>query len=143
MGTFVWWFVRRAEGEFARLSQKKFDDFFHGRLRIQAEDGFVRIVLVAGSMEYRRALQVRTLEFTKWPVDESGFHDGNASLLGTTRYMSQLHELENRAREAGVLSASARIEKKRYRERSRWNPTPRDSRALREAINRKAKREIV
>lgn len=59
------------------------------------------------------------------------------------RYMSRLHEYESRAREAGVLSASARIEKKRYLERTRWNPTRHDSDGLRDAINRKGKREII
>jgi hypothetical protein len=142
MGTFVWCFVRRAEGEFAPLSQMKFDDFFRAKLGIKAADGFVRTVLVAGPTEDRRALGVRTIEFTKWPVDEHGFH-GDASLVGAVRYMSRLYELETEAREAGVLSASARIEKKRYLERSRWIPTQRDSRALRDVINRKAKREIV
>jgi hypothetical protein len=143
MGTFVWWFVREAEGQFSPLTQKKLNDFYDGQYRIKASDGFVRVVLVAGETEDRRALSVRTLEFTKWPVDENGAHDGRESLMDAGRYVSRVMDHEHQARQAGVLSASARIEKKQYLERTRWKPTLRDSRALREAINRKAKREII
>lgn len=143
MGTFVWWFIRSSEGEFASISHRKFDDFFRGALAVPAHDGFVRVVLVAGETEDRRAIGVRTFEFTKWRVDDRGLHDGDEALADAGRYMSRLHEHESSAREAGVLSATARIEKKRYLERSRWNPTERDAEALRAAINRRAKGEIV
>lgn len=125
------------------ISQKKFDNFLHGRLGIRAKDGFVRAVLVAGETRDRRPLGVRTLEFTKWWVNETGIHNADQPLLDAARYMSQLHEYESRAREAGVLSASAQIEKKRYLDRTRWNPTQHDSDGLRDAINRKSKREII
>ncbi len=76
-------------------------------------------------------------------MNESGIHNADQPLLDAALYMSQLHEYESRAREAGVLSAAARIEKKRYLERTRWNPTQRDSDGLCDAINRKSKREII
>ena len=125
------------------VSQKEFDNFLHGRLGIRSADGFVRAVLVAGETRDRRPLGVRTLEFTKWWVNERGIHNADESLIDAARYMSQLREYESRAREAGVLFASARIQKKRYLERTRWNPTQRDSDGLRDAINRKSKREII
>ncbi len=60
MGTFIWWFVREAEGQFSPLSQKKLNDFYDGQFRLKASDGFVRVVLVAGETEARGALSVRT-----------------------------------------------------------------------------------
>lgn len=42
---------------------------------MSGSDGFVRVALVAGETEDRRAVSVRTLELTKRPVDGNGAHD--------------------------------------------------------------------
>lgn len=143
MSAYVWWFLREGEGRFRPLSHKKWRDFFTGRYGIKPDDGFVRIVLVGVEMENRRARALTTLEFTKWAVDENGFHDGYKSTMEACRALARATYYEHQAREAGVLSAAARIERKRILEKTLWKPRWRDAEALREAINRKASSHIA
>lgn len=83
MGTFLWWFVREAEGQIRPLSVRKADD---GKLAIPSADNVVRLALVAGPTEDRRALAVRTLELTKHEVDARGIHDRWPSMRQAMEY---------------------------------------------------------
>ncbi|MBI5068687.1 MAG: hypothetical protein HZB56_10645 [Deltaproteobacteria bacterium] len=144
MGTFVWWFLREAEGQISPLSVRKADEFLHGKLAIPSADGVVRLALVMGPTEDRRALAVRTLELTKYKVDARGFHDSWPAMVEAMEHMSVLDGLaEQPDRGHNVIPAEKKFQMARYRAKAYWKPTPADTAALKAAINTKAKCRIV
>ncbi len=144
MGTFVWWFLREAEGQFSPLSVKKADEFLDGKLALPSPDGVVRLALVVGPTEDRRALAVRTLQLTKHTVDARGLHDRWPSMREAMEHMNVLAELSE-PQDSGhnVIPAEKKFQMARYRAKAYWKPTPADTAALKAAINRKARRVIV
>ena len=145
MGTFVWWFVREAEGQVRPLSVKKADEFLDGKLAIPSPDLLVRLVLVAGPTEDRRALGVRTIEMTKHEVDARGIHDRWPRMVQAMEHMSALHDLGSApaVRSGNVIPAEEKFQMARYRAKANWKATPADWAALRSAINKKAGHEIL
>ncbi len=144
MGTFVWWFLREAEGQISPLSVRKANEFLDGKLAIPSADGVVRLALVAGPTEERRALAVRTLQLTKHKVDSRGLHDRWPSMREAMEHMSVLDrpsELSDRGR--NVIAAEVKFQVARYRAKAYWKATPADWTALKAAINAKAKQNIV
>lgn len=145
MGTFVWWFLREADGEVKSLSMRKAEEFLDGKLAIPSRDSKVRLVLVAGPTEDRHALGVRTLEFTKHMVDARGIHDRWPSMVQAMEHLSKFNLLAGEPPERGdnVIPAEQKFQMARYKAKARWKPTPADWAALKTAINSKAKHRIV
>lgn len=145
MGTFVWWFVREADGQVRSLSARKADEFLDGKLAIPSADNVVRLVLVAGPTEDRRALGVRTIELTKHEVDGRGIHDRWPRMVQAMEHMSALYDLagDPPVRAENVVPAEEKFQMARYRAKARWKPTPADWAALKAAINTKAKHRIL
>jgi hypothetical protein len=145
MGTFVWWFVREADGEVKSLSMRKADEFLDGKLAIPSRDNEVRLVLVAGPTEDRRALGVQTLQFTKHPVDARGIHDRWPSMVQAMEHLGAFNLLAGEPPDRGenVIPAEQKFQTARYMAKARSKPTPADWAALKTAINSKAKHRIV
>ena len=146
MGFAIWFFVRNGEGDFRPTALRTMEDFFHGRrgLPEASAGGFIEFAEVHVGLSGRRAKEVFRVGNFKYRVDARGMMDQaewhRRMRLASEMAGGRLPELD---RSAGVLNASHKFAAREFDHIGRWKPSESDVAALRSAVNRRAKRELL
>jgi hypothetical protein len=145
MGVTLWLFLRPRPGELQPLAVSAFDAFMSkgGKLPVDV-DGFVRYAQVVVEMLARRATDVLSVGYFQFralkngTMDQKHFRD-----ILTLAPEAAFGTLGSPQRPKEVVSAEHRFAKRRLEHLSHWKPTRGDQVALREAINRRARAQLL
>jgi hypothetical protein len=139
----LWVFQRVEEGAVVPLPVARYEAWHRGTGALQPLGGHVYVVLIGGPRDNRRPVEVDHLQLSR-----------HTALVDGTRSRAQIdHELREavnsafpEALPAGVanlLDGRDKFLRARNRAKWGWEPTPADVEAIRAAINKKARRNLV
>lgn len=145
MGVSVWTFLRSRAGEIHAVSQRAVEQFLSNSGCLPAdEEGFVRYAEVVVDLENRRAVEVLRIGFYQHRVLKNGKLDRkHYNAVMATVGEAAFGGLLIGEPQPGVVAAEHRFAKRRLDHLSTWQPTEDEVAILRDAVNHKARREIM
>jgi hypothetical protein len=146
MGATVWFFIRRGEGEFRAATLRAMDDFFDGRHAFPeaAAQAYIEYAELHVELTDRRPTDVYRVGFFKYRVDargriHGGEHRQRAELAGEMLDIP----LPEADQPPEVLDGRSKFAARKFDRIGRWKPSERDLDALRSAVNKRARRDLL
>ena len=146
MGLAVWYFLRSGAAEISPLPQRRMDAFVHGEAKLPvSEDGYVRFAHVIVRLENRRAVEVLGVEFFRdRALPDGTLHpEHHYEMMAAVGEVLGGHLVGAVASPPSVVEAGHRFAQRRLEHMTRWQPTKAEVSALRQLVNRRAKRELM
>ncbi|MBI5486446.1 MAG: hypothetical protein HY905_03855 [Deltaproteobacteria bacterium] len=146
MGFTIWFFIRHAEADIRPVALQAMEDFFHGRRAFPEAStrGYLEFAEVQVGLSGRRATQVYRVGYFKYKVDSRGMVDPDEQHR-RMRLASEMAagRLPPPFGSPDILDARDKFAARAYDHMGRWRPAEGDVAALRDAVNRRARRELL
>jgi hypothetical protein len=136
----AWYYVRVAEGEFRRIGQQPFSDFFGRRIAFPAPvQGQALTAELVVARRGRQILRLWSTDFRRYALTPDGFFDERARWSFVTAYEDLAGVLDvYRGKLPRRLPARARLIRRRIDTLYGWDPSEADWDALERLVNRRA-----